>query len=637
MVEQPPNIYKWIEENAHICTSVPSNGENIVNFLTPAEGLKCSLCPDHNPRESPSSACAVELSPNEIDVDIGCHPIPELCLMELKTRYADFFTSKPKPANSAKSTEDIFMTKSNPFEKTVINQLGRSSNVNLKIKTPRKEISIPKSNVFAPQETTRTTSTSTTTRPATVTSTTPTSTSTFTTTTTATTVTTPTTTTSHSTTTTTTTPTSTITTTARTTTTTQPPFHADNNLGTSSEPLVNTATDAFALMTEVDADSGGFTTIRANIFSSPSVMQPVNLTINNTDMAMHSRTALPLGPLNKEVLPGDFKWGEKSHIDKRVGQSIWAKRPTLPNWINKKMITTTPTTLIVNVSASVPGTTTKKECKDAHLLCCFWAIAGECDSNPFWMRIHCSKTCGTCDCSLNEADQCNSTGVVCEIPTTTTTTTTTTTATSTTLTTTLPTTTTTEETTTRNYGRFTVKPRLKLPSWKQRPLPPGPPSYKPPETDEFIDRGEPGIRPPFEPKDGVLLDKFPAYGEGYGASGQRSTLEPPPLTTEFVPTSTTSIPPTPSTTTFSTCFNYNPLCEFWADLGECAKNPFWMRPNCQRSCRSCGESVEDVYAPQAKPGCSNEHQLCPFWGFIGECVRNPRWMLKHCRPSCRVC
>jgi hypothetical protein len=31
-------------------------------------------------------------------------------------------------------------------------------------------------------------------------------------------------------------------------------------------------------------------------------------------------------------------------------------------------------------------------------LCCFWAISGECDSNPFWMRVKCPMTCGTCGC-----------------------------------------------------------------------------------------------------------------------------------------------------------------------------------------------------------------------------------------------
>lgn len=57
--ERPPSIYEWIEENAHICrfckqylifsfvlgTSIPADGHNIVNFLTPSEGAKCSLCP----------------------------------------------------------------------------------------------------------------------------------------------------------------------------------------------------------------------------------------------------------------------------------------------------------------------------------------------------------------------------------------------------------------------------------------------------------------------------------------------------------------------------------------------------------------------------------------------------------------
>jgi len=44
----------------------------------------------------------------------------------------------------------------------------------------------------------------------------------------------------------------------------------------------------------------------------------------------------------------------------------------------------------------------KSFCKDTHELCCFWAVAGECNNNPFWMRVKCPMTCGTCGCKGRE-------------------------------------------------------------------------------------------------------------------------------------------------------------------------------------------------------------------------------------------
>lgn len=58
----------------YLGTSIPSEGQNVINFLTPEEGRKCSLCPETPPNKIPTSACAVELPPNEVDVEIGCHP-----------------------------------------------------------------------------------------------------------------------------------------------------------------------------------------------------------------------------------------------------------------------------------------------------------------------------------------------------------------------------------------------------------------------------------------------------------------------------------------------------------------------------------------------------------------------------------
>ncbi|CDW52286.1 ShK domain containing protein [Trichuris trichiura] len=42
------------------------------------------------------------------------------------------------------------------------------------------------------------------------------------------------------------------------------------------------------------------------------------------------------------------------------------------------------------------------------------------------------------------------------------------------------------------------------------------------------------------------------------------------------------------------CLDGAAFCPFWAMMGECDRNPFWMKPNCQRSCRSCGMTVADV-------------------------------------------
>jgi len=55
-------------------TIVPVNGESLVSFLSEEEGKKCSICPDLGINEVPTMACAVEVTPNDIEnLDIGCH------------------------------------------------------------------------------------------------------------------------------------------------------------------------------------------------------------------------------------------------------------------------------------------------------------------------------------------------------------------------------------------------------------------------------------------------------------------------------------------------------------------------------------------------------------------------------------
>ncbi|KAL1235379.1 putative tyrosinase-like protein [Trichinella spiralis] len=78
-------------------------------------------------------------------------------------------------------------------------------------------------------------------------------------------------------------------------------------------------------------------------------------------------------------------------------------------------------------------------------------------------------------------------------------------------------------------------------------------------------------------------------------------------------------------------------CLFWSLIGECDKNPFWMLPNCQKSCFSCGMTVADVNTPSPIIGCKNNDELCQFWASVGECKSNPTWMGLHCRLSCNTC
>jgi hypothetical protein len=50
----------------------------------------------------------------------------------------------------------------------------------------------------------------------------------------------------------------------------------------------------------------------------------------------------------------------------------------------------------------------------------------------------------------------------------------------------------------------------------------------------------------------------------------------------------------PVTTNTGGCSDVHASCEQWAKSGECDKNPFWMKPNCQKSCNWCGKTVADV-------------------------------------------
>ncbi|KRY76938.1 putative tyrosinase-like protein tyr-3 [Trichinella pseudospiralis] len=85
------------------------------------------------------------------------------------------------------------------------------------------------------------------------------------------------------------------------------------------------------------------------------------------------------------------------------------------------------------------------------------------------------------------------------------------------------------------------------------------------------------------------------------------------------------------------CKDKNSLCLLWAIIGECTKNPYWMKPNCQRSCNTCGMTLKDVNKELLSPDCNNQHELCQFWASINECTNNPDFMLINCAASCKSC
>ena len=145
------------------------------------------------------------------------------------------------------------------------------------------------------------------------------------------------------------------------------------------------------------------------------------------------------------------------------------------------------------------------------------------------------------------------------------------------------------------------------------------------------------------------------------------------------------------------CKDTHKLCKFWADSGECQKNPTFMETGCPRSCSTCDKvkkqtrklvvndvlpsSVDKEVANQimekskefgfrqiaagkdakatlvvieesaqymkdektlALPkdildNCSNKHEMCSFWAAVNECENNRAYMTVNCSPACKSC
>ncbi|XP_069122601.1 GLIPR1-like protein 1 isoform X1 [Argopecten irradians] len=78
------------------------------------------------------------------------------------------------------------------------------------------------------------------------------------------------------------------------------------------------------------------------------------------------------------------------------------------------------------------------------------------------------------------------------------------------------------------------------------------------------------------------------------------------------------------------CEDNKSSCQTWATIGECSKNPVYMRKNCRKACGECRGTDESSE-------CVDKNRSCATWASTGECRKNKAWMLPNCPKSCRVC
>ena len=99
------------------------------------------------------------------------------------------------------------------------------------------------------------------------------------------------------------------------------------------------------------------------------------------------------------------------------------------------------------------------------------------------------------------------------------------------------------------------------------------------------------------------------------------------------------------------CSDKNDRCAEWAADDQCESNPSWMLVNCQLSCNVCGDDEIDRDRPPDDSDCADlnescrivsdsgdcQQTKCAFWADEGECDKNPSYMLENCSKSCGRC
>ncbi|KAK3797104.1 hypothetical protein RRG08_060450 [Elysia crispata] len=72
------------------------------------------------------------------------------------------------------------------------------------------------------------------------------------------------------------------------------------------------------------------------------------------------------------------------------------------------------------------------------------------------------------------------------------------------------------------------------------------------------------------------------------------------------------------------CQDRNSSCPELAQNGGCPANATYTTVNCRKSCGLCDGACANAY----------ETASCDYWAFIGECTKNPFWMWPNCGLSC---
>jgi hypothetical protein len=112
-------------------------------------------------------------------------------------------------------------------------------------------------------------------------------------------------------------------------------------------------------------------------------------------------------------------------------------------------------------------------------------------------------------------------------------------------------------------------------------------------------------------------------------------------------------------------------CTYWAEVGECDREPTFMFVNCGPSCLACDEIYnakskdygvwqvtdeeasldylikvdkymnEEVFKDEKYAKvidlCKNKHDLCTFWAEQGDCEMEMEFTLEECAPACFAC
>jgi len=97
--------------------------------------------------------------------------------------------------------------------------------------------------------------------------------------------------------------------------------------------------------------------------------------------------------------------------------------------------------------------------------------------------------------------------------------------------------------------------------------------------------------------------------------------------------------PCDGTGTGGGCTDSNSNCANWASQGECDKNPDYMLDNCCQSCKTGTATTTTAPPTTTTPtptgGCSDANDNCKYWAENGECKKNPGYMLTNCCKSCK--